>query len=115
MRDAPGREPPPDPWFIRAFEHVTRTVLGFRWWLPRAYLRIWRRLSVPIFPPCLSVEEARGELAGIAIVRVLAGLPGFYLLLRPVLWWPPPAPSSPPRRGSPPLPALPPRLRDARA
>ena len=84
MRDAPGREPPPDPWFIRGFDRLTQTPIG-RWWLPRLCLRLWRRLTLSMFPPCLSVEEAPWELAGIAVVRALAALPGFYLLLRPLL------------------------------
>jgi hypothetical protein len=64
---------------------LTERVPGFRWWLPRWYGRLWRKLSDAIFSPCKAVEDAPYALLGLSLCRILFGLPGVYLFIRPFI------------------------------
>jgi len=74
-----------DPWFIRAWSSLEKRSRLWRWWLPRAYGRLWRRGSQAVFAPCARFEETPWELAGLGLLRVLGGLPVFYLFVRPFI------------------------------
>lgn len=74
-----------DPWFLRAWTDLEKKSRLWRWWLPRAYGRLWRRGSRAVFAPCARFEESPWELAGLGLVRVLGGLPVFYLFVRPFI------------------------------
>ncbi|HSN97249.1 MAG TPA: hypothetical protein VLS89_03090, partial [Candidatus Nanopelagicales bacterium] len=58
---------------------------GFRWWLPRLYGRLLRRMTSQVFSPAARFERSPWELAGVAVARVIGGLPGCYLFLRPLI------------------------------
>lgn len=73
------------PWFLRRWEYLTAQVPGFRWWLPRLYGRVWRRFTAQVFSPAARFERSPWELAGLALARVLGGIPGFYFFVRPFM------------------------------
>jgi hypothetical protein len=73
----------PAPWFIRAWDDLTQNVIGFRWGLPRAYGRFFRRQTEAMSSPCAAVEGAPGPHAGVALLRVIGSLPCAYIFLRP--------------------------------
>jgi len=73
------------PWFLRRWEHLTARIPGFRWWLPRLYGRVWRRSTTQVFSPAARFERSPWELAGLALARVLGGIPGFYFFVRPFM------------------------------
>lgn len=75
----------PDPWYLRVWEALTTYVPGFRWGLPRAYGRLWRKHSEAVFSPCKAVEDAPYAMLGLGLCRALLGVPGVYLFLRPFI------------------------------
>lgn len=75
----------PAPWFVRAWDRLTTSVPGFRWWLPRAYGRFLRGFTASMFSPAARWERSPWELCGVALMRVLGGLPGMYMFLRPLI------------------------------
>jgi hypothetical protein len=80
-RETPRRPP----WFLRGWTQLTTRVPGFRWTLPRAYGRLWFRITRKLHGAALLVEEAPVAMLGLSVVRVAANLPVLGLLLRPVL------------------------------
>jgi hypothetical protein len=80
-----GAEAAPEPWFARGPARFVAEVPGFRWWLPRLYVRLVRWFTRALYPPARELEARPAELAGIATLRALAFVPGLYLLVRPVL------------------------------
>jgi hypothetical protein len=60
-------------------------MIGFQWWLPRAYGTMWRKHSEAVFSPCKAVEDAPYALLGLAIFRIICGVPGVYLFIRPFI------------------------------
>lgn len=75
----------PDPWFIAGWMWLATRVPGFRWTLPRAYGRWWRRQSKDMFSPCHAVALHPSAMAGLALFRFLCDFPGAYLFARPFL------------------------------
>lgn len=73
----------PAPWFIRAWDYLTQNVVGFRWGLPRAYGRFFRRQTEAMSSPCAAVEGAPAPHAGVALLRIIGSLPCAYIFLRP--------------------------------
>jgi hypothetical protein len=73
------------PSYMRWFGLLTERVPGFRWWLPRWYGRLWRRWSRSAFPACLTAESVPWEAAGLALARILSGVPGLYMFVRPLI------------------------------
>lgn len=73
------------PWFLRGYGALTERVFLFRWWLPRAYGRLWRRVTAKILPAALTLEEAPWAFAGLLAARVAASVPGLSLFLRPLV------------------------------
>jgi hypothetical protein len=72
-----------EPYYLRTASRMTTDVPLFRWWLPRLYLRIWRWLTHGLYPPVREVELRGPEFAGLALARLVFGLPVIYLFLRP--------------------------------
>lgn len=70
------------PWFVRILRVPGRVLvvgLPFRlyaWVLTRATRRVW--------PACIAFEEAPWEAAGLAVARLVAGIPLLYLVCRPM-------------------------------
>jgi hypothetical protein len=80
------RDPPSGaPWFIRAWDTLTENVPGFRWFLPRWYGRVWRRVTRRLHPAALLVEDAPAELAGLSGARLIGELPLLSIAVRPLL------------------------------
>jgi hypothetical protein len=75
----------PAPWFLRAWTRLCERVPGFRWFLPRAYGRLWNRVTVKMHGAADLLEEAPWPFLGLSTVRVLANLPLLGLVLRPLL------------------------------
>jgi hypothetical protein len=80
-----GKEGAADPFFLRATTTMQTANPLFRWWLPRLYLRLWRRLTVGLFPPLREVEARGWEFVGLTTTRIVLGLPVIYLFVRPFL------------------------------
>ncbi len=78
--DAPGAS---EPFFLRLAIELKDRVPLFGWWAPRAYLFLWRRDTGALYPPIREVEARGWEFAGLAVARVLMGLPVMYLFARP--------------------------------
>lgn len=79
---APGA---PEPFYLQLAAHMKERVPLFNWWLPRAYVYLWRRDTVALYPPMREVEARSWEFAGLAVARVLMGTPIMYLFVRPFL------------------------------
>ncbi|EYF02488.1 Hypothetical protein CAP_7110 [Chondromyces apiculatus DSM 436] len=75
----------PAPWFVRGWDWLTSSVLLFQWGLPRLYGQMLRKWTQQVFSPAARFERSPWELSGVAIARVLGGIPGFYLLVRPLI------------------------------
>jgi hypothetical protein len=75
----------PPPWFVTRWERLTESTPGFRWWLPRAIGRLLRRLTARFCSPAYRFERCPYELAGLALARVIGGLPGMYMFFRPLV------------------------------
>jgi hypothetical protein len=73
-----------DPWFLRRASAFVERYAILRWWLPRLYVRLWRRLTQAVASPCACVERAPLQLLGLATSRGMIGVPGVYLFLRPL-------------------------------
>lgn len=74
---------PQEPFFLRATTRVSRLpVVGAPFLL---YNPIARRVTVSVHHACQSFEEAPWEGAGLAFVRTIFGIPGLYLLTRPLM------------------------------
>ncbi|MBI5498165.1 MAG: hypothetical protein HY904_24395 [Deltaproteobacteria bacterium] len=79
-------EPSPrDPWFFRAWERTQAGTALLRWWLPNLFERIWRRVTGMAARPASLVERMPWESGGLALIRLLCGLPVVYLFIRPVI------------------------------
>ena len=78
-------EAPPDPWFLRLCSAAQREIPLLRRWLPAALIRAWRRHTGVALRPAALVERMPWEAAGLACVRLLGGIPGIYLLVRPLI------------------------------
>jgi hypothetical protein len=78
-------ETAPPPWFLARWERLTESTPLLHWWLPRAYGRLLRLLSTRFFSPAYRFERCRYELAGLTLARVLFGLPGIYMFMRPLV------------------------------
>lgn len=74
-----------EPFFLRGFAFLTERVPGFRWFLPRLFLRFWRRTTAFFLPACASFEEAPFEALGLGAARLLLGLPLLYTAFRGVV------------------------------
>jgi hypothetical protein len=71
----------PDPWFLRALSPLCRIpVLGL---VPRLYARLLARVTRSVRSACAAFEEAPYESAGLAVARLVAGVPGVWIALRP--------------------------------
>jgi len=77
-------ETTPRPWYLRAWFFLTDRVFVFRWWVPRAWGRIWERMARRFYGPSARVEEQPLEFAGLGLSRALILVPVVKLLLRPV-------------------------------
>jgi hypothetical protein len=75
----------PPPSFLARWERLTERTPGFRFWLPRLYGKLLRRLSARFFSPAYRFERCPYELAGLTLARVLCFLPGAYMFLRPLV------------------------------
>lgn len=72
-----------EPFFLRTAARLNEDTPVFRGWLPRLYLRIWRWATRGLFPPIREVEARPYEFVGLAVARIIFGLPIFYLFVRP--------------------------------
>ena len=70
------------PWFMHAATRVGR--IPFVGWIGRLYVRIAGRVTRSVTPACLTFEEAPYEAAGLALARLVCGMPFLYLAMRPV-------------------------------
>jgi len=73
------------PWFLRAWTLLTTRVPGLRWFLPRAYGRLWHRVTAKLHGAAQLLEAAPFQFLGLSVVRVLATLPLLGLVLRPLV------------------------------
>ena len=74
---------PREPFFLRASTRASRfPVLGTPFLL---YNPIARRVTRSVHHACQSFEEAPWEGAGLAFIRTIFGIPGLYLLTRPLM------------------------------
>ncbi len=72
------------PWFpVRHWEAARTRHRWLRWWLPDLYLWVLRKATHDVRAPCRRVEEAEYALVGLALARVVCGLPFLYLMFRP--------------------------------
>jgi hypothetical protein len=70
------------PWFIRALRTPGRVpVVG---WPFRLYAALLAKLTRAVWPACLAFERAPWESAGLALARLVAGIPALYLVCRPM-------------------------------
>ncbi|HEY2511526.1 MAG TPA: hypothetical protein VGI39_11745 [Polyangiaceae bacterium] len=70
------------PWFLHGAARVGRVpVIG---WVARLYGRIAARVTRSVTAACLTFEEAPYEAAGLALARLVCGVPFLYLAMRPV-------------------------------
>jgi hypothetical protein len=76
---------PPSPWFLRIWDWLTQRVIGFRWWLPRVYGRLWRKYTAVMFSPAAAFEDQRWEFAGLALARAIGSLPVVKIFVRPMI------------------------------
>ena len=73
---------PPPPWYARVLYALAPVpLLGAA---ARLYGRVWARVTRSVHPACAAFEAAPYEAAGLALARLLAGLPGIYLVSRPL-------------------------------
>jgi hypothetical protein len=77
-------ETTPRPWYLRGWFALTDRVFLFRWGIPRAWGRLWERLTRRFYGPAERVEEQPLEFAGLALSRALLLVPVVKLLLRPL-------------------------------
>jgi hypothetical protein len=70
-----------EPWFLRALRPLSRIpILG----LPiRIYAGLLRRTTRKLWPACRAFEEAPVEAAAMTVGKVVAIVPGAYLVVRP--------------------------------
>ncbi len=74
---------PREPFFLRASTQASRVpVVGAPFLL---YNPIARRVTRSVHHACQSFEEAPWEGAGLAFIRTVFGIPGLYLLTRPLM------------------------------
>jgi hypothetical protein len=76
---------PPTPWFLRAWNWVTRHVPFMRWGLPRRYGATWTRVTQELFPPIACVERQPWAFAGLALVRLVGSVPPLKFFVRPLI------------------------------
>jgi hypothetical protein len=70
------------PWFIRALRAAGRIpVVG---WPFRLYAALLAKMTRAVWPACIAFERAPWESAGLALARLVAGIPALYLVLRPM-------------------------------
>jgi hypothetical protein len=70
------------PWFIRALRRVGGVpVVG---WPFRVYAAVLAKVTRAVWPACIAFEKAPWESAGLALARLVAGIPAFYLVCRPM-------------------------------
>ncbi len=73
------------PWFRRAWATLTTRVPGFRWWLPRTYGRLWKRVTRKLDRAAEIAEARPWAFLGLSLVRVAGNLPIASVLVRPLL------------------------------
>jgi len=80
-----GEQVLPDPWFFRIWGTASREFVLLRWWLPRWFLGLWRKVTGVVVRPAALAEKIPYEAAGLMVVRALCSLPVVYLFIRPIL------------------------------
>jgi hypothetical protein len=69
-----------EPWFLRWTARLARIpVLG---WPAALYLRIWRRVTRGVLAPCVTFEALPYEAAGLAVAKLVLGVPVVWLASR---------------------------------
>jgi hypothetical protein len=76
---------PGEPWFLRAWQLLIDRVALFRWFLPRAYGRLWRRLTRKVAGPGQALEDAPFEVAGLVCARLLSSIPIVSVFAKPAI------------------------------
>jgi hypothetical protein len=74
-----------EPWYLRGAAAAVQSTPVLRWWLPTRFLAFWRRVTGTVTRPARLVEQMPFEAVGLALMRVLGGIPGVYLFLRPAM------------------------------
>ncbi len=82
---APAVLVPRKPLVPRMLAWLTERVFGLRWWLPRLFARLSARFLAPVRGPSLWVEEMPASFAGLAVARLVLGVPFAWLWLRPFM------------------------------
>jgi len=72
-----------EPWFLRVWQWLVERVFLFRWFLPRWYGRLWRRLTRGGRAAAVSFEEAPLSFAALLGARAVASVPVMSLVLKP--------------------------------
>jgi hypothetical protein len=73
-----------DPWFLRVDVLLGRAGFLARWFLPRLYFRLLRRVTRDVAPACLALERAPAEGLGLGLARMVCSVPVVYLITRPL-------------------------------
>jgi hypothetical protein len=77
--------PPRPPWFLRGLDQAGARVQWLDSKLPRMYRRLWARLSRSTWAPAIELEEAPFRSAGLVAARMVAGIPGVSVFMRPLI------------------------------
>ncbi len=67
------------PWYVRGFDATGGRIFFLRW-----YGAMLKRVSKSVLAPCQAFERGSYEAAGLAVARLMLGLPPIYSFVRPV-------------------------------
>jgi hypothetical protein len=77
--------PPRTPWFVRGLDEAAARVPLLGWRPVRLYRRLWARLTRGMWAPATELEEAPFRSAGLLVARMVAGIPGLSVFMRPLI------------------------------
>jgi hypothetical protein len=78
-------EPPPSPWFLRAWTWLTTRVPGLRWGFLQRYGAFWARRTEEVLAPAATAERHPWAFAGLALVRFIGAFPPMKFFVRPLI------------------------------